>query len=94
MYNIYYNDIVVKEDIPALDSDVKIRVKKAIESKLFLHPEIFGKPLQYSLYGYRSLRVGEYRIVFSIEHSSMSIYIFLIAHRSIVYREALKRSIR
>lgn len=91
MYKIRYAEVVISKDISKLDPIVKARVKKSIEIKLLTRPEIFGKPLQHSLQGYRSLRVGEYRVVFLLEHVSKYVSIFLIAHRSVVYAEVLKR---
>jgi hypothetical protein len=45
--------------------------------------------LRFSLKGLRSLRVGDYRVVFRIQKNE--VFIVLIAHRSFVYKEADKR---
>lgn len=90
MFEILYAKIVMNEDIPKLDQEIKIRIRGAIEKKLCIHPEIFGKPLQNSLHGYRSLRIGEYRVVFRIEEMNR-VKIFLIGHRKDVYLIAVKR---
>ena len=45
-----------------------------------------GKPLKDRLKGKYSLRVGVYRIIYSIEKQEITIYILDIAHRREVYR--------
>ena len=44
----------------------------------------FGKPLRYSLKGARSLRAGDYRVVFAIERDDV-VLIVKIGHRRDVY---------
>lgn len=83
-FDIVYHELVFKEDIPRLSKETKKRIKKAIENKLVVSPDIFGKPLRNSLKGYRKLRVGDYRIIFLIE--KRIIKIFYIAHRSNIYK--------
>jgi mRNA interferase RelE/StbE len=84
-----YETSVVRTDIPKLSSKNKNCIKTTIEEKLVTEPEIFGKPLRKSLKGYRSLRAGDYRVIFRIEDNLVKI--FLIEHRSIVYDIATKR---
>lgn len=88
-FSILYHHKVVCDDIPMLSSSWKGRMKNAIEEKLSLTPERFGKPLRQSLRGYRKLRVGDYRIVFRIE--KRSVFILAILHRSVVYKDAARR---
>ena len=89
IFDIFYHEAVVKDDIPKLPSFWKAKIKTAIENKLTERPELFGKSLRASLRGYRKLRVGDYRVIFRIE--KMAVKIFAIQHRSIVYKEAHKR---
>lgn len=83
-YRIDYDEKVVHQDIPALSQDKKIIIKKQIEKKLVSHPEVFGKPLRDSLFGYRSLRVGDYRVIFRIILPTQ-VKIIVIQPRSKVY---------
>lgn len=89
-FSLRYHLKVVAEDIPALSSTLKERIRRAIEEKLASTPEDYGKPLRQSLRGYRKLRVGDYRIVFRIERDT--VYILAILHRSVVYKKATGRS--
>lgn len=88
-FEIAYHEAVIHKDIPRLPKVWRTVVRTAVASKLAVHPDIFGVPLRRSLKGYRKLRVGDYRIVFRIDGKTVKI--FVIEHRSVVYRLALKR---
>ncbi len=90
MHEILYHPLVVSVDIPKLGSVERKRIKKAIEAKLTVHPEMYGVPLHTSLVGFRKLRVGDYRVVFRI--AKKKVMIFVIAHRSVVYKLGDKRT--
>lgn len=86
---IQYHELVVREDIPKLSKEWKEDIRITIEKKLTTHPEVFGKSLRRSLKGYRKLRIGDYRIIFRIEKTTVKI--FIIQHRSVVYKVVEKR---
>lgn len=88
-YRIEYLSLVVSKDIPALPRVLRKRVALAIEEKLLNSPEIFGKPLKKSLKGFRSLRVGDYRIIYLIE--KQVVLIVIIQHRAIAYKQVRNR---
>ncbi len=89
MYTLAYHELVVEKDISHLSQDVRTRIRRAIEEKLATEPTLFGQPLRQSLKGYRKLRVRDYRVVFCIRNTT--VFIMLIAHRSVVYAHAEKR---
>ena len=88
MYKLIYHPDVKKTDLPKIDKQNKISIKKAIEERLTTHPEIYGKPLQRTLKGYWKLRVGDFRIVFKI--TGDKIIILAIMHRKKVYLKVKK----
>ena len=92
IFALRYHPKVVAEDIPSLSRSWKLRIKKAIEDKLTYSPEKFGKPLRQSLRGYRNLRIGDYRVVFRIDGTS--VFILAILHRSVAYKDTFTRSQR
>ena len=65
------------------DRDHFFRIATAFES-LKKNP-FRGKPLKLSLKGNFSLRVGMYRIIYTIEQSTVTVYVFKIGHRRDVY---------
>ncbi len=83
MFEITYHKKIIS-DLSVISSTNKNTIRKAIEEKLTTEPDFFGKPLQFSLTGLRSMRVGDYRVVFQIKKKE--IFVVLIAHRSIVYK--------
>ncbi len=89
MFDIVYHHLVVSNDIPRLSNEWRGKVRRAIESRLTIHPDLYGKPLRRSLAGYHKLRVGDYRVIFKIEKGAVKVLI--IQHRSVVYAEADKR---
>ena len=84
-YRIEYLTSVVEEDIPNLTKAVRRQVKAAIETKLTAHPIEFGRPLRYSLKGARRLRVGDWRVIYTIEASRV-VLVVKIGHRREIYQ--------
>ena len=84
IFIVEYDETIVREDIPKLPKSMRERVRKAIEQKLVSNPLKFGKPLRYSLYGARSLRVGDWRVIYRIELPN-TVVIAKIGHRKEVY---------
>lgn len=86
---ILYHPLVVKRDIPRLGPVASQKVRRAIESKLTLGPEVYGLPLRGTLKKYWKLRVGNYRVVYEIRDHQ--VLILVIAHRKDVYELARGR---
>ena len=84
MYQLEYLESVVKDDITKLSKTNQNRLKKVIEERLAKDPIRFGKPLQYSFKGCRSLRAGHYRIIFKLQ--AKVILIVKIGHRKEIYK--------
>ncbi len=85
MFKIEYLERVLDDDIPALPKTIRDRIRKAIEERLTQDPISFGKPLRYNRKGTRSMRVGDYRIIFLIEYDLRKVQITKIGHRREVY---------
>jgi mRNA interferase RelE/StbE len=88
-FSIEYHELVIREDIPKIAPGWRAKIKSAVEEKLTVAPEQFGKPLRRSLRGYRKLRVGAYRVIFRI--TGNKVLVFAIQHRAVVYHNAGKR---
>ena len=83
-YRIGYLESVVRDDIPNLSTTASRRIRNAIEQKLGTNPIEFGKPLRYSMKGARRLRVGDYRVIYTIEPPD-TVLVVKIGHRREVY---------
>ena len=88
-YKIFYSD-AVNQDLPRITTQQQKIIARAIQEKLGTQPEIFGKPLKHSLHPLRSLRVGDFRVIFELKKDKVEI--LGIMHRSVVYKEIKKRS--
>jgi mRNA interferase RelE/StbE len=88
-FNVTYHQDVKDIDLPKINKDIKLRIKKAIEERLMNDPLKYGKPLRKSLKGYWKLRVGDYRVVYKIEGSN--IIVLAIIHRKEVYKDVKSR---
>ncbi len=84
-YSISYSSLQDPKSLKKIAKSELMTIKRSIEEKLTVAPEAFGKPLQFSMRGYRRLRVGDWRIIFRIDETIVRI--ILIAHRSKVYKE-------
>ena len=88
MFEIKYHD-KIPDDLKRISTPIKKDIQKAIEEKLTAAPDFFGKPLQFSLKGLRSMRVGDYRVIFVL--AGNVVYVALIEHRSVAYKVITKR---
>lgn len=88
-FPLIYHPEVVKRDIPKLNSDIRKRIKRAIENRLLTAPHEYGEPLRKTLKNYRKLRVGDYRVVFRVADNE--ILILGICHRKETYSMMEKR---
>ncbi|MDB4349680.1 type II toxin-antitoxin system RelE/ParE family toxin [Omnitrophica bacterium] len=87
-YKLLYHPAVLK-DLRKVPSDAKSRIREAIETRLLEDPVSRGKPLRQSLKGHRKFRVGDWRVIYRIDRST--IIILKIGHRREVYQDAASR---
>ena len=80
-YKIFVTEEFERE-FSRLDKTIKQRVIAKIK-ELKYDPKI-GKPLRYGLKGLWSLRIGKYRVIYTIREDE--IYLITIKHRKKAYR--------
>lgn len=83
MYNIEISPTALKF-IERLEKNIADRIIRSVDS-LKADPFV-GKKLLGELAGFRSLRVGQYRIIYIIIEKKVLIQVVKIAHRREVYR--------
>ncbi|MEK9154336.1 MAG: type II toxin-antitoxin system RelE/ParE family toxin [Patescibacteria group bacterium] len=88
-WKIYYHSKVTSADLSRIDRKWLIGIEQAIRERLATNPISFGKPLRYSLKGVRSLRVGDYRVLYIL--NQRTIYIGAIKHRSVAYDSRVEK---
>lgn len=77
----------VKKDLKKISKDIKFIIRRAIEEKLMTDPLKFGVPLRRNLKGLMKLRVGDYRVIYSIEEKVVTVHVIKIGHRKDVYEK-------
>lgn len=87
-YNLRYHLSAVDE-INDLGESIRKRIRKSL-TRLKEGP-LEGKPLKGELSGFRSSRVGNYRIVYTISNDQNIVYVLYVGHRSKVYEEAKRK---
>ena len=81
-YRIIYHDEALRE-LEKLGRGQQSRIIRAIEERLSRAPEMYGKPLRFSLKGLWALRAGDYRVIYCIEKEE--IIVLRVGHRREVY---------
>ena len=85
-YVIEYNEDI-EEKLGKFSKSVREMIRDVIDKKLTVDPVAYGKPLRYSLKGYRRLRVGDYRVVYRIIEDKVLVMIIDIDHRKNIYED-------
>jgi len=86
MYSILYSPAALK-DLKKLPSDIAKRVVTSIKD-ISDDPKTYVKKLKgFPDTPFYSLRVGEYRVIMSIEGEKLVIFVIEVGHRSKVYRK-------
>jgi mRNA interferase RelE/StbE len=83
-YKILIDDKVIK-DLKKIDRGWQKRIVEKIRNTLSTDP-YQGKRLVGTLSPYWRIRVGDYRIVYSIDDTTVTVEVILIRHRKEVYR--------
>jgi len=82
-YKIFW-DTRAYRDLKNLDVQAAVSILNAI-NKLHEYPEQAGKPLKGKLKNGFRLRVGDYRILFTIDKKEQIVAIFAVGHRKDIY---------
>jgi mRNA interferase RelE/StbE len=86
MWKVIYKKSVLK-DLKGISAEIQYILRRAIEEKLMADPLRFAIPLRRSLKGYMKLRVGDYRIIYTIERETVTVYVIKSGHRKEVYNK-------
>lgn len=84
MWKVVYKKSV-KKDLKSISKDIQYIIKRTIEEKIMVDPLKFGVPLRRNLKGLMKLRVGDYRIIYTIDKRAVVVHVVKIGHRKEVY---------
>lgn len=83
VYEVKWTDTSLKQ-LGKLDKDLADRITNKVES-IAKDPFAFVVKLKgFDLY---RLRIGDYRVIMSIEKNKMVIFVLEVGHRSVIYRK-------
>lgn len=88
-YKVFFHEGVIARDLKVLPRTVLVRIFQAIGSRLTTEPAKYGLRLRKSLRGLWRIRVGDYRIAYTIEGRKVSVW--GVVHRSKAYEVFAKR---
>ncbi len=84
MWTVVYKKSVQK-DLKSISKENQYIIRRAIEDKLMTDPIRFGLPVRRNLKGLMKLRVGDYRVIYSIHRETVTVYVIKIGNRKEVY---------
>lgn len=76
---IYHRD--VEGDLESIGVSAARRILRAIDAKLTKAPLQFGASLSGNLANFRKLRVGDYRVVYHIVDTKVTVYVLTVGPR-------------
>jgi mRNA interferase RelE/StbE len=79
-YDVVWHERV-KEDLAALRKEDAERIIAGIKERLVQDPLGLSKPLKGIFKGLQRHRVGDYRIVFAVDHEKRRLIILHVKHR-------------
>ncbi len=86
-WRVEWEDEAVKE-LKRLDFRAQRNIVRFLREKIATEddPRRFGDPLKKDLKGFWKYRIGDYRIICSIEDKSVVVLVVRVGHRRSVYR--------
>ncbi len=93
MYEIVFDELVIEKDFKSISLPDRKKVVRAVRNKLAADPERYGEPLRGDLKGFWKLRVGDFRVIYSIEKERILVCVVVVGFRrdDEVYRTSLTR---
>ena len=80
-WEVIIHPLVFQEDFKKVGHAAQKKIIKTIRKKLTADPKAFGRPLAGEFHGYWKLRVGEYRVVYTIEETRVLVKVVKVGIR-------------
>ena len=92
-WKVKIHTLVLSEDFKGMSLSAQRMILSAIGKKLTFAPSEYGKPLRGELKGYWKLRVGDYRVVCTMNKAEVQVLVIKVGIRrdEEVYRELFRR---
>ena len=88
-----FHDLVLSRDCTSISRNDLQEIMSAVERKLGVDPQAYGKPLRGVFSGYWRLRVGKYRVIYEIIKHQVMVIVVKVGQRKddLVYKEFVLR---
>lgn len=80
-YRVFFAEAAQKE-LRKLGASAATEILQQIDKKLTQDPEAYGKPLSSALAGYYRMRVGGYRVVYTVIRNRVCVVILAVGKRN------------
>ncbi|MCP5047346.1 MAG: type II toxin-antitoxin system RelE/ParE family toxin [bacterium] len=84
-YELIWHEGVLK-DLKKLDKEVARKIVTKVKNYLIVDPLSLGKPLKGNFSGLYRYRIGDYRVIYSVNRQEVKINILAARHRKDVYK--------
>ncbi len=71
----------MEDDLHRVGPAAARRILRAIGKKLVTAPVQFGAPLSGNLSAFRKLRIGDYRVVYQVTETTVTVYVLAVGPR-------------
>ncbi len=85
-YKVKWNDKVV-DDLKKIDKKQAGKIIYKIKNYLIKEPGSLGKPLKGMFEGMYRFRIGDFRVIYTINENEKEINIMYIGHRNKIYKQ-------
>ena len=85
-YKVKWNDKVV-DDLKKIDKKQAGKIIYKIKSYLIKEPGSLGKPLKGMFKGMYRFRIGDFRVIYTINEKEKELKVMVIDHRNKIYKQ-------
>lgn len=85
-YKVLWHEDALR-DLKHISKNDALNIVNKVENYLSHEPFQLGKPLRGHLKGFYRYRIGKYRVIYSIKNLEITILIFQVGKRDIIYKK-------
>lgn len=85
-FEVVYLPEVLDDDVSEIPRNLYDRIARAILDRLAVAPTRYGRRLGRSLAGLWRIRVGDYRVAYTVNEKARRVTVWAVRHRKNIYR--------
>lgn len=79
------------KDLKKLNITIAKKIAKKVKNNLIQNPIELGTQLKGNLKGFYRYRIGEYRVIYVLDHKEKKVIILNVNHRKKIYKQKIHR---